>query len=96
MTPFARVVRNLYAMPTPLVGGAPESKIEDFFGAATKAVSIDGKTFSDKNGFDVEKHYGKKVFAHKVVRPNADNIDFTGFRPLLATIVDVIKSHPAP
>jgi RNA-directed DNA polymerase len=95
-TPFVRVVRNLYAMPTPLVGGITESKIEDFFDAATKAISIDGKTFSDKNGFDVEKHFGKKVFAHKVVRPNADTIDFSGFRPLLATIADAIKSHVAP
>lgn len=93
--PFVHVVKNLYAVPTPLPAGTPSSKIEDLFDAATKATVLDGKTFNDGNGFDVDKHYGKKVFAHKVVRPKADTIDFTGFRPLLANLVAAIEKHKA-
>lgn len=93
--PCVHVVKNLYAVPTPLPAGTTSSKIEDFFDAATKATVIDGKTFNDGNGFDVDKHYGKKVFAHKVIRPKADTLDFTGFRPLLANLVAAINKHKA-
>lgn len=90
--PFVHITKNMYAVPTPLAGGGA-SKIEDFFDAATKAIVIAGKTFDDGNSFDPKKHYGKKVFAHKVVRPNADTIDFTAFRPLLTNLVAAIKTH---
>lgn len=94
--PFVHVVKNLYALPTPLVGGAPESDIEDCFDAATKATVLEGKTFSNSNDIDPDKHYGKKVFAHRVVRLKADTIDFSGFRPLLTNLVAVINAHKAP
>lgn len=90
---FVRVVQNLYALPTPLARGATQSKIEDFFDAAVKATIINGKKFDDKNHLETATHYGKKVFAHQVVRPNADTIDFTGFRPLLTNLVAIIASH---
>ena len=93
--PFVHVVKNLYAVPTPLGAGSASSKIEDFFDATIKATVIDGKTFNDGDGFDVDKHYGKKVFAHRVVRPKADTIDFTGFRPLLTNLTAAINKHKA-
>ena len=58
-----------------------------------KATVIDGKTFTEKNNFDVAKHYGKKIFAYRVVRERAASINFEGFRPLLTNIVSVIKWH---
>jgi len=82
-------------MPTPFVNGGNESQTEDFFDAATKAIEIDGKTFNNKTKFDAAKHYSKKVFAHRVVRSNADSINFEGFRPLLMNLVAVIESHAA-
>ena len=93
--PFVHVIGNLYAVPTPLLNGAHESKIENFFDAAVKATTVDGKAFSDENDFDTTKHYGKKVFAHKVVRPNADSVNFDGFRPLLNNLVLAINAHVA-
>lgn len=93
--PFVHVVKNLYAVPTPL-GGAKESQIEDFFDAAIKGTMIDGKTFNETNKSDADKHYGKTVFAHKVVRPNADTIDFSGFKPLLTNLVAAINAHKTP
>jgi RNA-directed DNA polymerase len=89
--PFVHLIKNLYAVPTPGEG----SKIEDFFDASTKALKIDGKSFKDANEFDVEKHYGKKVFAHRIVRPNADTLDFSGFRPLLTNLAAAIREHEA-
>ena len=92
---FVHVIKNLYAMPTPLGADATSSKIEDFFDDTIKATVIAGKTFSDGNKFDIVKHYGKKVFAHKVVQPRADTIDFTGFRPLLTNLLAAINKHKA-
>ena len=93
--PFVHIFRNLYAVPTPLIGGATESKIEDFFDAATQAITVNGKSFSPENGFDSVVHYGKKVFAYDVIRPHADAIDFSGFRPLLTNLAAAIVAHAA-
>ncbi len=56
---------------------------------------LDGKTFNPGDGFDRDKHYSKKVFAHKVVRPKADTINFSGFRPLLTNLAAAISKHKA-
>jgi RNA-directed DNA polymerase len=89
------IIGNLYAVPTPLLDGAYESKIENCFDAAIKATTVDGKAFSDENEFDTTAHYGKKIFAHRVVRPNADHANFDGFRPLLNNLVLAINAHVA-
>lgn len=90
---FVPVIKNMYAVPTPIPDGNKSSMIEDFFDSATKATVIDGKTFHAGNNIDAAKEYGKKVFAHRVVRMKADTIDFTGFRPLLASIVSAISHY---
>lgn len=94
--PYIHIVKNLYAVPTPLLNGATSSKIEDFFGAAIKGTVLGGKTFSDNNNFDITKHYGKRIFAEQVVKVKAKSIDFSGFRPLLTVMESVIKAHTVP
>ena len=69
------------------------SRIEDFFDSQIKSTVIAGKTFSEQNDFDSDKFYGKIVFAHKVIKPNVETINFTGFRPLLSNIVAAITHH---
>lgn len=91
--PFVHIVKNLYAVPTPLKPNEESSKIEDFFDAQIRSTVIDGKTFSERNDFDTDTCYGKIVFAHKVIKPNAGTIDFTGFRPLLSNIVASITHY---
>jgi hypothetical protein len=91
--PFVHIVKNLYAVPTPLAPGAAESKIEDFFDKATKDTVIGGKTFDDAKDADRDKHYDKVVFAHQVVARKADSINFNGFRPFLTNIVAAINKH---
>jgi hypothetical protein len=88
--PFIHVTKNLYAIPTPGKG----SMIEDFFDAETKARIFEGKRLNlDEESFDRTMHYGKRIFAHRIVRANAEAIDFAGFRALLSRLEAVIRYH---
>jgi RNA-directed DNA polymerase len=78
---------------TPLVGGATQSMIEDFFDAATKATKLGDKSFQGNNKHDKEKYYSKRYFAEKVVQVKAGSINFAGFRPLLTNLELAIKAH---
>jgi len=91
--PFVHVYKNLYVVPIPLQDGVSSSKIEDCFDSRIKETVIEGKSFHEGNSSDIHNHYGKKVFAHKVIRPNADKVDFSGFRPLLQNIGHAIAAH---
>jgi hypothetical protein len=86
---------NLFAVPTPLGPNAAPSAIEDLFEDPLKNAVVSGKTFNPGNALDPDKHYGKRVFAHRVVRPQADTINFTGFMPLLANLVAALGKHKA-
>ena len=88
---FIHLFSNLYAMLTPTVLGKPESAIEDLFDATTLAIPFGGKTFDPKDKTDKTKHFGKAVFAHKVIRPMASSISFAGFSPLLSTVCAAIE-----
>lgn len=91
--PHIHVVRNLYVVATPLIEGAKESKIEDFFSMTTLSTRLSGKIFNPSNNHNTETEYGKADFAYKVVEPKAASIDFNGFKPLLDRIVGVIDAH---
>lgn len=95
--PFTHIISNLYLVPTPLLAGSKQSVIEDCFDLVVKSEVIGGKTFCEKSDADPNKYYGKKVFAHKVVRTQANVIDFSGFIPLLKNIelamLDFYKKH---
>jgi RNA-directed DNA polymerase len=93
--PYVHVVRNMYAMPTPLLNGNQQSKIEDFFDAAAKATVLRGKTFNDRNKFDITKHYEKRIFAEQVVKAKTNSINFAGFQPLLTVFEDIIEGYAA-
>ena len=90
---FIHVTGNLYVVPTPLGAGGSQSQMEDFFDAKVKSKVLNGKTFDDSNNTDSETKYGKAHFAHKVVKPDADAIDFSGFDPLLQRIALVFDEH---
>jgi RNA-directed DNA polymerase len=91
--PFTHVVKNLYVVPTPPIGAKKETKIENFFDAATIGTIVVGKSFNASNNFDETKYYGKWIFTEAVITPNADTIDFSGFSPLLTNISMVIQEH---
>lgn len=90
---FFYLGRNVYVLPTPLLGG-DESKIEDFFDAETLSKEVGGKTFHKEGaGFDSSKNYSKQVFAMQVVLKMAGTIKFDGFSPLLDRFTEVLQHH---
>ena len=93
---FFHVTHNLYLVKTPGVHGDGTSCIEDFFPRSLLETKLDGKTFNPHKEHDAPGEYGKFLFAEKVVRANADTIDFSGFTPLLERIASVIDHYTAP
>ena len=83
----------MYVVPTPLIGKATKSCIEDFFYKTTKDIPYLGKTFDQNCTKETATHYGKATFAFEVVKPNADNINFSKFKPLLNNLVAAIAEH---
>lgn len=83
---------NLFLVTNPLVDGAEESEIEELFKSETRDVLLDGKKLSLKDSYDTGKYFGKDHFS-KYVLKNYKSIDFSGFKPLLDTIKNVIAQY---
>ena len=83
----------LYLVKTPTRGADHKSCPEDFFDPALHSMKVDGKTFNRKKDHEAPGEYGKTVFAERVVRPQADIIDFSGFDPLLTRFDAVIDDY---
>jgi RNA-directed DNA polymerase len=91
--PYTHIFGNFYLVTTPLLEGTRQSKIEDCFDDITKNTALGRKTFNSENGYNTDTHYGKADFAYKVVKPNADTIDFTGFKPIFDRFVSILDEH---
>ena len=87
---FYHLTANLYLVKTPEIGA--ESCIEDLFPRQWKDRVLNGKKFNPKK-IDPQTEYGKHVFAESVIKPNAHQIDFSGFDPLLDRITAVIGDY---
>ena len=93
--PFYHVCENLYVVPIPKIAGA-ETEIEDLFDAAALAMDLNGKTFHRLGaGFDPKLHIGKALFAEHIVQKRRDEIDFTGFVPVIDAIASVLAHYAA-
>ena len=91
---FHHITENLYLVTTPKPNSNQSmSCIEDLFPDKWKNYKLDGKKFNNKNKINTQTEYGKQVFAISVVKPNAPNINFSGFDPLLSRIVAVLKDY---
>lgn len=91
---FYHIIDNLYLVPTPLIGGAKDSMIEDFLQPAVLKTVLKGKTLNlDETSFNPAKNYGKVIFAKNVVQKSAPTIDFSGYTPLLNAIHAVIEDY---
>lgn len=60
--------------------------IEDLFNPSLLEIKLDGKSFSKKNDFDPNTHFGKNDFAKKIIGPRRKEIDFSGFEPFLSAL----------
>jgi hypothetical protein len=83
---FSFIAPNLYFVPVPLKKNFSQTAIEDLFPDEVLQIKVEGKSFKPKAKGQQADGYGKIVFAHKVVRPLADKIDFSGFLPLLTVM----------
>lgn len=90
---FVHVASNLYVTLTPPIPGKTDSMMEDFFDLKTKATTIDGKSFDPNNNMNTSTHYGKHVFAQKVIAADPKSVDFSGFAQILANISAIVKTH---
>src|SRR4030095_8735842 len=91
--PYIYIVGNLYLVMTPLLGGVNSSTIEDFFDSSIKSTVLNGKTVSLANKFNPHTYYRQGDVAYRVIKPNADSIDFSGFTPILDRFVGVLDEH---
>lgn len=91
---FYKIGGNLYVVCIPPPAGAIEGCIEDLYSAKVLGFKIGGKSFDKTNKTtDLGLHYGKHVFAEKVVRAHASKINFNGFIPLLERISLAIEDY---
>lgn len=88
---FIHVIHNLYIVLTPRAAANGDTAIEDLFPQAVRDVKLGGKGFTKKNNIDKDTEYGKEFFASKVVVPNRNNIDFSGFDIFLKRIMKCIE-----
>jgi RNA-directed DNA polymerase len=91
---FTKLFSNCYVVLTPIDAVRRTTCMEDFFDQALLERKIGVKTFQrDSRTFDETKHYGKEIFATKVVSADQRNISFEGFRPIFQRIDEVIREH---
>jgi hypothetical protein len=83
--PFHRIKYNLYIVVIPKIKNS-DTCIEDFFDDKTLGTTLNGKTFTKENNFNRKKHYGKKIFAERVIYKNQENINFAKFDEILSQI----------
>ena len=85
------MVHNLYIVLTPLKAKGEHTSIEDLFPQAVRDIKLGGKQFNKENEIDIATEYGKEFFASKVVVPNKNSIDFSGFNIILTRVVQCIE-----
>jgi RNA-directed DNA polymerase len=93
---FYHLCHNLFLVKTPELGAHGTSRIEDLFDSSIQKTIVEGKSFNPGKIIDTAKEYGKIVLAEKVIRPNANKIDFTAFEKLLDRVTSVLSHYKPP
>lgn len=84
--------QNLYVLPTPLNKGN-QTMIEDLFDPALLKTVLNGKTFNPNDKKMTTQEYSKNHFAKYVVKAQQATIDFSGFEPLLNSVLKIVNHH---
>lgn len=91
---FYYLGENLYLVKVP-EGTGKSREIEDLFPRKWLDEKIDGKPFDRKKKHGDATAFGKVVFAEKIVRPNANKIDFSKFSDLLSRLDACVHHYTA-
>lgn len=90
---FIHVTRNLYVIFTPLDPSGNSTDIEYFFDDKTRLMKYSGKCFNTVKNRNGATDLSKDNFATHIVKAQKKGIDFNGLKPLLDSIVSVIKHY---
>ncbi len=90
--PFYYLGDNLYLVKVPEDVGV-EGEIEHLFDSEWLSTLVDGKSLNLKKEHGDHSSYGKVVFAERVVSPNASEIDFSAFGPLLTRVSQCVSHY---
>jgi RNA-directed DNA polymerase len=86
--PFYYINRNIYIT---FISNHSNIEMENLFDHSVTDEKIDGKSFKLKKEHLDHSHYGKHIFAEKVVKPNWKTIDFNKFENIFNNINSIIK-----
>jgi RNA-directed DNA polymerase len=90
--PFTRIFSNLYVIPV-FRPDMQETSIEDLFSKVDIAKGLNGKSFDFSKDADPTTTFGKEAFAYQFVAKNADQLDWTNFKPLLKNICAALEDY---
>lgn len=83
---------KLFLVTMPLLADKKELEMEDLFGEDVLKHEINGKLFSRSNNYDSKVCYGKNEFS-KYIYKEYEKIDFSGFKPMLDKICEIIQMN---
>ncbi len=93
---FIHVIRNLYVVLTPLIGGEGASDIEALFDDETRLRKHNGKCFNTVSKRDDINDLSKRDFARHIIKEQKTSINFSDFKCLLNRISDAIDDYAKP
>lgn len=90
---FIHIFHNLYLVLTPLGYSDCQTDIEYFFKDKDRLRTYNGKCFNTVKERNSDTDLSKDAFANHIVKAQKREVDFTGLKPLLERVVQVIKHY---
>ena len=90
---FIHITKNLYVIFTPLSPSGKDTDIEYFFDDKTRLMEYSGKFFNTVKNRNSTTDLSKDAFATHIVKAQKKSVDFNSLKPLLDSIVSVIKHY---
>ncbi|MEL0636592.1 retron Ec67 family RNA-directed DNA polymerase/endonuclease [Marinomonas sp. TI.3.20] len=90
---FIHITQNLYVIFTPLGSLGKNTDIEYFFDDKTRLMEHGGRRFNTVINRKDATDLSKDSFATHIVKAQKENVNFNGLKPLLDSIVSVIKHY---
>ncbi len=87
---FYYIAYNLYVVVLPEIK-KNDTAIEDYYPKSVLNLTYQNKIFSKQNQYNKETHYGKNIFATKVIPNNKDRVDWSNFDKIFMRIQLVIE-----
>ncbi|MBW2054069.1 MAG: ribonuclease H, partial [Deltaproteobacteria bacterium] len=83
-------VDNLYVL---IIPQDKDKEIEDLFEDKILSTKVNGKIFNREKEINVDKEYGKYVFANKVIKSMQQSINFDGFKEVFDGLRLIIEDY---